>query len=289
MTHSQHQPSPSSPTSISIPNSNKDAPSPSHIHTILQPPQHYDPTQFDSDSPQNQPTSPPQAPNFNSNPSVTIDTPSPSHVSSKSPTSAQPSFSSSTQNSPASSCNDVVPTPDNSPPHTARPRKKNSKYFNDSFVNTTTLHPIPTTIEPNTHNQALKDPKWRHAMDQEFNALMQNGTWELVPPNSHTPIGCKWVFRVKRNPDGTVSKYKARLVAKGFLQQHGKDYFDTFSPVAKPVTIRAILSLSLSHNWNLRQLDVNNAFLHGTLHEEVFMTQPPGFIHPDFPKHVCKL
>lgn len=126
-------------------------------------------------------------------------------------------------------------------------------------------------------------------MDQDFHALMKNGTWELVPPSNHTPIGCKWVFRVKRNPDGTISKYKARLVAKGFLQQHGKDYFDTFSPVAKPVTIHVSLSLALSHNWTLRQLDINNAFLHGTLHEEVFMVQPPGFIHPDFPKHVCKL
>ncbi|GJY73151.1 retrovirus-related pol polyprotein from transposon TNT 1-94 [Tanacetum coccineum] len=126
-------------------------------------------------------------------------------------------------------------------------------------------------------------------MDQEFNALMQNGTWELVPRDNHIPIGCKWVFRVKRNQNGTISKYKARLVAKGFLQQYGKDYFDTFSLIAKPMTIRVILSLALSHNWNLCQLDVNNAFLHGTLHEEVFMTQPPGFTHPQFPTHVCKL
>lgn len=135
----------------------------------------------------------------------------------------------------------------------------------------------------------MKDPKWREAMDHEFNALMQNGTWELVPQTSQQPIGCKWVFRVKRNSDGTIAKYKARLVAKGFLQQFGKDYFDTFSPVTKPVTIRTILSIALSQNWPLRQLDVNNAFLHGTLHEEVFMSQPPGFVHPQFPNHICRL
>ncbi|KAJ0886875.1 putative RNA-directed DNA polymerase [Helianthus annuus] len=126
-------------------------------------------------------------------------------------------------------------------------------------------------------------------MDSEFNALIHNQTWELVPANSHTPIGCKWVFRIKRNPDGSIAKYKARLVAKGFLQQHGKDFFDTFSPITKPITIRTILSIAISKNWSLRQLDVNNAFLHGTLHEDVFMTQPPGYINAQFPSHICKL
>lgn len=182
-----------------------------------------------------------------------------------------------------------IPPPSPPPPPPKRPHKPNSKYFNSNFVNTTTLHPIPATLEPTTHNQAMKDPKWREAMDQEFNALLHNGTWELVPQTSQKPIGCKWVFRVKRNPDGTIAKYKARLVAKGFLQQFGKDYFETFSPVTKPVTIRTILSIALSQNWPLRQLDVNNAFLHGTLHEEVFMSQPPGFVHPQFPNHICKL
>ncbi|KAL4560332.1 hypothetical protein LXL04_032482 [Taraxacum kok-saghyz] len=157
--------------------------------------------------------------------------------------------------------------------------------------NTTPPHvpPLAEPLKPNTHNQALKDPLWRQAMDAEFNALLTNGTWELVPKANHHPIGCKWIFRIKRKPDGTIDKFKARLVAKGFLQQYGKDYFDTFSPVTKPVTIRTVLSIALSQNWPLRQLDVNNAFLHGTLNEEVFMEQPPGFIHPQFPSHVCKL
>nr|GEX67514.1 retrovirus-related Pol polyprotein from transposon TNT 1-94 [Tanacetum cinerariifolium] len=108
-------------------------------------------------------------------------------------------------------------------------------------------------------------------MDDEYNALLRNHTWELVPPTSRHPIGRKWVFRIKRHPDGTVDKYKARLVAKGFLQEYGKDYFDTFSLVTKPITIRTVLSLTLSRGWSLRQLDVNNAFLHGTLQEEVYM------------------
>ncbi|XP_024964366.1 uncharacterized protein LOC112504648 [Cynara cardunculus var. scolymus] len=92
----------------------------------------------------------------------------------------------------------------------------------------------------------MKNPDWHKAMDSEFNALLHNGTWEFVPWSSHTPINCKWVFRVKCNADGSVAKYKARLVAKGFQQQYGKDYFDTFCPVTKPVTIRTILSIALS-------------------------------------------
>lgn len=102
-------------------------------------------------------------------------------------------------------------------------------------------------------------------MEDEYNALIHNTMWELVPPSSHRPIGCKWVFRIKRHHDGTIEKYKALLMAKCFLQQYGKDYFETFNPVTKPVTIRTIFSLALSNDWPLRQLAVNNVFLHGTL------------------------
>lgn len=135
----------------------------------------------------------------------------------------------------------------------------------------------------------MKDPHWRHAMDLEFNALLHNYTWELVPRTNQNIIGCKWIFRIKRKADGTIDKYKARLVAKGFHQQFGKDYFETFSPVTKPVTIRTVLSIALSKGWPLRQLDVNNAFLHGTLHEDIFMIQPPGFANSELPNHICKL
>ncbi|KAK9074377.1 hypothetical protein SSX86_006975 [Deinandra increscens subsp. villosa] len=192
------------------------------------------------------------------------------------PSAPQPSFMASSSGS--------VPTP---PPK--RTRKTNPKYFNPNFVNNTTVHPIPPSLEPSTHTQALKDPLWRKAMDDEYNALLRNHTWELVAPTTRQPIGCKWIFRIKRHPDGSIEKYKARLVAKGFLQEYGKDYFDTFSPVTKPVKIRTVLAIALSKGWSSRQLDVNNAFLQGQLEEEVYMTQPPGYAHPQYPHHVCRL
>ena len=109
-------------------------------------------------------------------------------------------------------------------------------------------------------------------MQSEFDALQNNKTWTLIPREQAGKIvGNKWVFRVKYNPDGSISKYKAILVAKGFHQTQGVDFFETFSPVVKPCTIRIILSIAVMNHWSIRQLDVNNAFLNGILTEEVFM------------------
>ncbi|KAJ8754375.1 hypothetical protein K2173_002826 [Erythroxylum novogranatense] len=107
-------------------------------------------------------------------------------------------------------------------------------------------------------------------MKQEIDALQSNATWEVVPlPQGKRPIGCKWVFRIKYNSDGTIERYKARLVAKGYSQREGIDYQETFSPVAKHVTVRVVIALASQNNWPLLQLDVYNAFLQGDLHEEV--------------------
>jgi histone deacetylase 1/2 len=126
--------------------------------------------------------------------------------------------------------------------------------------------------EPQNINEALGDENWKNAMDVEYSALMKNKTWHLVPPRRGTNIiDCKWVYKIKRRADGSLDRYKARLVAKGFKQRYDIDYEDTFSPVVKASTIRVILSVAVSRGWSLHQLDVQNAFLHGLLEEEVYM------------------
>ena len=144
--------------------------------------------------------------------------------------------------------------------------------------------------EPKSDREALKSDEWKAAMDSEFEALQRNRTWHLVPSSSaNNVVDCKWVFKVKHRADGTVDRYKARLVAKGFKQRYGLDYEDTFSPVVKAATIRLVLSLAVSNSWSIRQLDVQNAFLHGVLEEDVYMKQPPGYEDKDYPNYICKL
>lgn len=144
--------------------------------------------------------------------------------------------------------------------------------------------------EPRDLEEALGNKDWKQAMDTEHTALIKNQTWHLVPPQKgKNIIDCKWVFKIKRKPDGSIDRYKARLVAKGFKQRYGIDYEDTFSPVVKAATIRLVLSIAVSYRWTLRQLDVQNAFLHGYLEEEVFMRQPPGYEDTSRPHYICKL
>ncbi|KAL4304509.1 hypothetical protein GQ457_10G011320 [Hibiscus cannabinus] len=129
---------------------------------------------------------------------------------------------------------------------------------------------IPATVE-----EALKDPRWKKAVEEEIEALEKNGTWTMVDlPQGKKPVGCKWEFTVKYNSDGSIDRYKARLVAKGFTQTYGIDYKETFAPVAKLNTIRVLISLEVNEGWRLHQLDVKNAFLNGRLEEEVYMSIP---------------
>lgn len=147
-----------------------------------------------------------------------------------------------------------------------------------------------TTEEPSKLEDALASQQWHAAMDEEYDALMKNRTWRLVPPmHGKNVIDCRWIYKIKRKSDGTIDRYKARLVAKGFKQRYGIDYEDTFSPVVKIATVRLVLAISVSRGWSLRQLDVKNAFLHGVLEEEVYMRQPPGYEDQHKPNYVCKL
>lgn len=163
-------------------------------------------------------------------------------------------------------------------------RKPNQRYGLSALIHS------GGELEPTTITQALKHDKWRTSASAEFDAQVRNRTWDLVPPSPHQHvIDCKWLFRLKYLPDGTIDKRKSRLVTRGYKQQAGIDYFETFSPVIKSTTIRTVLNVAASRDWCLRQIDINNAFLQATLTEEVYMTQPPGFIDPDKPNHVCRL
>lgn len=127
-------------------------------------------------------------------------------------------------------------------------------------------------------------------MKEEFTALQLSNPWELVEPEENMKIvGNKWVYKIKYNPDGTVSRYKARLVAKGYHQTVGVDYTETFSPIAKSATVKMMLSIAAAKGWEIKQVDVNNAFLNGELNKKVFMEQPKGFVDPKHLKAVCKL
>lgn len=126
-------------------------------------------------------------------------------------------------------------------------------------------------------------------MLEEINSHIRNHTRDLTNSvAAANVVGCRWVFTIKRRPDGTVERYRARLVAKGYAQRPDIDYQDTFIPVVKLATIRIVLSTAVTRQWPLRQLDVNNAFLQGNLDEEVYMMQPQGFQDKDNPGAVCR-
>uniref|UniRef100_A0A2N9F1U5 Reverse transcriptase Ty1/copia-type domain-containing protein n=1 Tax=Fagus sylvatica TaxID=28930 RepID=A0A2N9F1U5_FAGSY len=239
-------------------------------------------------------------PHVSSSPISTQCPPSPAHDLSLQPTAASnPHVSSPTiipmsPNPPANTLNLHTNT------HPMHTRSRDNIVQPKQFYPGVIRYPLPKALltvtnslppEPSCFTEAYKSAEWRAAMDTEFTALLRNSTWSLVQPKPNTNVvGCKWVFRIKRNAAGTIERYKARLVAKGFHQLHGVDYGDTFSPVIKPVTIRTVLSLVVASNWDIRQLDVTNAFLHGVLSEDVYMSQPPGcksdtslFIHSSGP------
>ncbi|GAU29493.1 hypothetical protein TSUD_360380 [Trifolium subterraneum] len=162
-------------------------------------------------------------------------------------------------------------------------------YQHLSLAHTHFIMNLSTISEPTSYEEALKNENWTSAIKAELSALMNTNTWILAPLPAHKKaIGCKWVFKLKLHADGSVERYKARLVAKGFTQTEGLDYLDTFSPVVKMTTIRVLMVVAASQNWPLYQLDVNTAFLHGDLNEEVYMKPPPGLDLPQ-PDLVCKL
>jgi hypothetical protein len=150
------------------------------------------------------------------------------------------------------------------------------------------FHALATLHEPHSFREASTNPLWQAAMKEELDALHKNNTWDLVDlPPGKSMVGCKWVYKIKTCSDGIVDRYKARLVARGFTQEYGVDYEETFAPIARLSSVRALLAVAASRHWSLCQMDVKNAFLNGDLNEEVYMQPPPRLSHPT--NKVCRL
>jgi hypothetical protein len=166
-------------------------------------------------------------------------------------------------------------------------RPRTTKSFGDDFI-VYLMDDTPKTIVEAFASLDADD--WKEAVRSEMDSILSNGTWELVDrPYGCKPVGCKWVLKKKLRPDGTIVKYKAGLVAKGYTQKVGKDFFDTYSPVATLTTIHVLLSLAASHGLLIHQMDVKTTFLNREMEEEIYMTQPDGFVVKGQEDKVCNL
>ncbi|GKD03851.1 retrovirus-related pol polyprotein from transposon TNT 1-94 [Tanacetum coccineum] len=159
-------------------------------------------------------------------------------------------------------------------------------------------------VEPQETQQSLRsDPEsfgnaitydqsthWREAMEDDLNSISKNNVWELSELlKGAKPVGCKWVFKTKLDPNGNIERYKTRLVAKGYTQKEGVDYKETFSPVSRKDSLRIVMAFVAHFDLELRQMDVKTSFLNGDLHEDVYMSQPQGFKSKCQEHLVCKL
>ncbi|GJR92659.1 retrovirus-related pol polyprotein from transposon TNT 1-94 [Tanacetum coccineum] len=147
-----------------------------------------------------------------------------------------------------------------------------------------------TSIEPKNFKQAMTEPSWIDAMQEEIHEFERLKVWELVPcPDKVLLIKLKWIYKVKIDEFGRVLKNKARLVAQGFRQEEGINFEESFAPVARIEAIRIFVANAAHKNMKIYQMDVKTAFLNGELKEEVYVSQPEGFVDQDNPSHVYKL
>ena len=159
-----------------------------------------------------------------------------------------------------------------------------------ALLNSVDLEPF----EPKTFRQARHGGQWdlwKLAAKEEYGSLMENGTWKLVDrPKDRKVLRGKWVWKLKRGPNGEILRHKARWVIKGFFQQQeGTDYFETFASVVKPMSYKAIFAIAASLDWELEQMDVKTAFLYGNIDTAIYMEQPEGCTNIDHPDKVCLL
>lgn len=138
---------------------------------------------------------------------------------------------------------------------------------------------LVSEIEPTTFEQAQKMECLREAMLDEMTSIEENNTWELVDPPLHQcPNGPKWVYKIKKDASGIITKHKAWLIAKGYVQRQGIDYGEAFAPVARLESVQLLLALVANEGWPIHHMDVRSAFLNGELREQVYVAQPPDFV-----------
>ena len=122
--------------------------------------------------------------------------------------------------------------------------------------------------EPTCFEDATKQKEWVDAMVEEYQSIIKNEMWEIVPrPKDKSVVSSKWIFKTKHSADGTIEKYKARFVAREFSQKEGIGYEESFAPLARYTSIRTVLALASKNNWKLNQMDVNTTFLNGLIEE----------------------
>ncbi|GJZ85335.1 retrovirus-related pol polyprotein from transposon TNT 1-94 [Tanacetum coccineum] len=147
-----------------------------------------------------------------------------------------------------------------------------------------------TSVEPKNYKDALTQACWIEAMQEELHEFERLKVWELVPrPDKVMVITLKWIYKVKLDEMGGILKNKARLVARGYRQEEGINFEESFAPVARLDAIRIFLAYAAHMNMIVYQMDVKTAFLNGILREEVYVSQPDGFVDQDNPNHVYKL
>ncbi|GKF62886.1 retrovirus-related pol polyprotein from transposon TNT 1-94, partial [Tanacetum coccineum] len=147
-----------------------------------------------------------------------------------------------------------------------------------------------TSVEPKTYKEALTQSCWIEAMQEELHEFERLEVWELVPPlDKVMVITLKWIYKEKLDELGGILKNKARLVARGYRREEGIDFEESFAPVARLEAVQIFLAFAAHMNMIVYQMDVKTAFLNGILHEDVYVSQPDGFVDPGNPNHMYRL
>ncbi|KAK1650019.1 hypothetical protein QYE76_067824 [Lolium multiflorum] len=194
--------------------------------------------------------------------------------------------------------NEEDPHNNNAPPPPSpvrRSHRERRKAISDDYITymSEDVDDIGKVEDPTSYKEAIKSlnsSKWQIAMEDELKSMGSNDVWDLVEvPNGAKRVGCKWIYKTKYDPKGNIERFKARLVAKGFTQREGIDYKETFSPVSSKDSFRIVMALVAHFDLELHQMDVKTAFLNGDLDEDVYMTQPEGFVVEGKEHLACRL